>query len=379
MYLVILLQLLVYLVVFPFLNFPYGDFQFLVVGVFLLPFFLFNYFLGNSVSQVGVSVYFNFSSVSYLIISLMSVLYVYISYKYGLYERRLGVDAAINRFVNISLYVKLFYRAYEVLMLPIVVLLLKNRVTFLFVICLILWFVSFLMSGVIGSKASVFVLFIYLFVFLGGDFFSRKYMLFKFVISVFFICVFFWILLSRLEEYGSFELLVKQDFVKRLDGLDLPFMVYNFAGFDLLVGSLNLESFKVYLSSIPFLYASYELKMQGLTSIKSYILSQVLGFDRVDHNSTFITDSFYILGLFGLVISAFFFSLAIFIFRRLSLDCLNSPFRLALLFSIFMSFFRIEDDFFGRFLQLFFIFLILFVFFSSLKLLDKFIKESLNG
>ena len=297
-------------------------------------------------------------------IAFLAILYIYVSWSNGLWNRRQGSEVMADIYGNLPLIELAILRVYEIGFIPIAVVYLfgENSRTARFFVLSIL-FASLPFMGIQDSRGRILVIAICLLSFIKIEnfnyFIKKNIKIFIFM----FIAIFAFIYASfqRLTAYARVDDYLFSEIVTRLDGLKLVSELRDF-GYINYIGRFDSEMFSPLVSRIPFIEAGRIAKLEGVTSTKQYFLKYILNTNRIDESNSIILDPLYFGGLMGLAISIA--ALGYFIARS---DCyiregrtFSSYVRLALLLAFITSFATIEVDYFGALTTLIQNFVILF-------------------
>lgn len=297
-------------------------------------------------------------------ISLLAMLYAYVSFSNELWNRRQGSELMAEIYGNLPLIELAILRVYEIVFIPVAVIYLFGNVTQIsrFIIISIL-LASLPFMGIEDSRGRILVIAICLLSFVKIDsfreFFTKNIKIYGFML--FAIGAFLYVSAQRIASYARLEDYLFNEIIRRLDGLNLLSELRDF-GYINLFGSFDFAMFGPLVSRISFIEAGRIAKLEGLTSTKQYYLQSVLNTNRLDDSNSVILDPLYFGGLAGLVIA--FVALGYFIarFDRYVAEgkIFSSHSGLAASLAFITSFATIEVDYFGALTTFIQNFLILF-------------------
>jgi hypothetical protein len=304
----------------------------------------------------SIFIYKNYPYITFsakLFLAGWSLLYMYTVISNGLLDRRQGSEVMAFIYGGLPILDLAIIRGFEIIYYPILFIIiagLQHDRKMLLKLLLILFLISFLFSGVFESRAKIIILISYYYIlYISPNFdwvpISKIYfnlLLFFTGILIFFISS---VRLSGFDDIGGY---IFVDIFSRLDGLEFSSKLSN-EGVAPWWGTFDVNIFSNFLSVLPFLDSARELKVDGLTSSKNYLLQNILGSSQFDVNNSVITDLYYfggylflILGgaLYGYYVSRFDASVK-------SNKLYDSRLSIAFAFSFLLNAFRFELDFFG--------------------------------
>lgn len=284
-------------------------------------------------------------------IAFLAMLYAYVSFSNGLWNRRQGSELMAEIYGNLPLIELAILRVYEIVFIPVAVIYLFGNVTQTsrFIIISIL-LASLPFMGIEDSRGRILVIAICLLSFVKIDsfrnFFTNNIKIYGFMF--FAIGAFLYVSAQRIASYARLEDYLFNEVIRRLDGLNLLSELRDF-GYINYFGSFDFAMFGPLVSRISFIEAGRLAKLEGITSTKQYFLKSVLNTNRLDDSNSVILDPLYFGGLIGLVIA--FTALGYFIarFDRYVAEgkIFSSYFGLAASLAFITSFATIEVDYFG--------------------------------
>lgn len=311
-----LLQIVLYLFLSPIIRVGQGDntvdYSFGIALLFTL------LFIGagviskkRKIHKTSLDYQLSLSAIGVAIVSLWALLYIVLSLRHGLINRRIGTHEVAILFSEIPIIDLIAFRSFELILPFLIAYLIIKLINFklslgdkILLLCVL---GALLFSGVIFSRASLLILLLCAAVILQNTL-SRKqlFKLLAFLVLggvLMFVAVSIFRVLNAysgdLSEFLSYELL------KRTDGLELISLLIDVHGYPLFGVDPSAVMIPI-ISSIPFLPLANELKASALTTVKSNILAFEFGSPLRDTNSFVIVDVFYWGGVIGLMLSAVF-------------------------------------------------------------------------
>lgn len=246
---------------------------------------------------------------------LWSILYIVCSVQYGLFNRRIGTDAAAELFASIPIYVLAVFRTFEVILpLAISMLLAKvirrditshqKRWQFVDTVCGLSMGSALLLSGALYSRSQLTFILVSVLVLvqnLVGKVILKQIVLRTIAVGILVligVSLYRWASLEDGVPDGYFF----REIVVRLDGLEVVSRLISDHG--LSWGGVNFHViFAPLVSAVPFLPEAAELKALALTTVKANILYHEYGSPQRDINSFMVLDVYYWGGMIGLVLS----------------------------------------------------------------------------
>jgi hypothetical protein len=303
-----------------------------------------------------------------LLIALGGLLYIIVVVKNDLLYRRIGSHEAARLYSEMTITDKSVLRVFEILFFPILILLLKSlkydKSVFTRIL-LIIQAIGFLFTGVADSRSKILMpgIFIYIYFVKTRDSLFTKYKKIWVSIGICFLLSSVGVGLSRVESFDNGNELVINDILVRVNGLELISLVDKEIGIPAL-GTFDFAIFDNFISAIPFLELSRDLKEAGSTSSKNYYLNQILSTKLLDCNNSFLTDLFYFAGYLGLILGGVGWG---FIAKKVDFYLLTgrvwlNRITIAWVFSISINALKIEVDFFGAIISSLRDFLLILVF-----------------
>lgn len=238
----------------------------------------------------------------------LTFIFVFIIY-YGstvidndLMSRRHGTEALIKIFLELSLLDFLLIRVGDIVLPMLAILWIvfykTNPNRFNFLILSLLFFSTISFTGYLDSRRNL-ILFLLFSLAATGNLSTQTIKTKKMYFVVLLIPIFIIIYTSLYRVGGSNN--VFEEIANRLNGLKYM-AILDRAQLLLATGSFDVEGYKYYISSLPFLEVAREYKLNGTTSFKGYILQDVLNLTQKDDIWSIIVDIGYVFGVFGTVI-----------------------------------------------------------------------------
>jgi hypothetical protein len=347
-------------------------------------FFLLSFFIGVAFAQTliarGMSGnYDRFPFIPGAVkLSLMglALLYIYVVVANGLVIRRQGSENMANLFANLPLIHLAILRIFEILFYPVFFIIMKglqyDRGGALKLL-LAIFLVAFAFTGILDSRAKILLPIFYYYVLFIASESGWKPISNKFLIGIILLGLSSNVVIAliRMDDFGNLFEYIQEDFISRLDGLNLISRVTHEMNISWL-GTYDFMLFSNFVAGIPFLEAATALKEAGMTSSKNYLLKEVLGMVQIDHVNTMVTDLYYFGGYFLLIICAMHYGYLV-----MRLDILvrtnrlwSSRILMAFMFSFLINALRIEVDYFGMWINIFRDFCLLFGMSLTIRFLD---------
>ena len=306
------LQIIIYLFIVPFIKVHLGDaelqYTWLVSVAFTMA------FITGAIISLNVYIEENrqnsekieFKSVGKIYAIGWSLIVIYISFEYKLFNRRIGTDAAAELFSSIPIYTLVTFRSFEIalpfLMSILIINCIENsKIKYIDAVIISIFTMAFYSLGAAGSRSATLLLIINI-LFLVQNRIPRSIILklgsLLIIISVLALSI---VQINRLDDDDrTYREYATTEVIDRLDGMELLSKINEIH--ELKLTGINLDAaYNAIISLIPFLEKSLELKAEGLTSIKSVALDEELGSKERDHNSFIIFDIYYLFGLVGVV------------------------------------------------------------------------------
>lgn len=248
----------------------------------------------------------DFTNFGRLIIIIWSLAVIYISFQYGLYNRRIGTEAAGELFSSIPVYALIAFRSFEIV-LPFIMSVIiincveKTKISLKDSVLTSILVVTFYLLGAGSSRAATLILIITLLVLIQNRIPKEAIVRLGTILITISILALSIIQLNRLDsdertisEYAASEV------INRLDGIELLSKLTEIH--ELKLTGINIKSaYNALISLMPLSERSIELKAEGLTTIKSVALDEEFGSKERDHNSFIIFDIYYLFGLMGIL------------------------------------------------------------------------------
>ena len=312
------LQIFVYLFIAPLTRIFLGkDIKEYHFGIALI--FLFFFAMGGLIFREKRPIYLNRidvlrldtkTSYKWLIIIAWIAVCTFISFTYGLSDRRIGTEVVAELFASIPPFELMIFRILEISLAFLMSCVLlnffdnKNSVIINCGLFLALVFAFYILGA--GSSRSAAGLFMLSLLIIVQNKFEPKTLLRLFYkAGIFAAFIFLVVTASRMSanddvnvnEYFSSEVL------QRIDGLEVVSQIIDKYGYQM-TGINASAALNPLISLIPFLDRAKELKADALTTVKSVILEQELDSKFRDINSFIILDSYYCGGIFGVAFVA---------------------------------------------------------------------------
>lgn len=249
-----------------------------------------------------------------IIVSFWALLYIAISLRHGLMNRRIGTHEAAILFSEIPVVELIIFRAFELLFPLLISYLIIKIIKFKLSVpdkfLALSLVVALALSGVIFSRTHLLFILICTAVILQnslnrGQF--RKLLTFAVVAGVL-----MFVLVSAYrfthDPPDNLSAFISDSILKRSDGLELISLLIEIYGYPL-TGVNPSAITPPIISSIPFLPLADDLKASALTTVKSNILAFEFSSPLRDTNSFVIVDVYYWGGVIGLMLSAIFLGL----------------------------------------------------------------------
>jgi hypothetical protein len=237
------------------------------------------------------------------------LLCIWISFGYGLHNRRIGTDVAADLFASIPPYVLLIFRTLEIslaFLISFIILNLKNnfksRLKNIFLAFFLVLVIILLGAG--SSRTAIIFLLVTIVSIIQNKISIRD--LIKIIKIGIFIAAFFFsaVTISRLNDSDAdINDYLISDVLKRADGLEIVSLIIQKHGYQM-IGINASAALNPVTSLFPFLERTKELKMEAQTTVKSIILEHELDSKLRDVNSFVILDSYYCGGILGVAIIA---------------------------------------------------------------------------
>lgn len=295
-------------------------------------------------------------------VAFLAMLYIYVSWTNGLWNRRQGSEVMADIFGNLPLIELAILRIYEISFIPIAVVYLfgyNSQASRLIIIFVLLASLPFM--GIQDSRGRILVISMCLLSFVRinsfRSFIVKNVKIFLFMLLA--IGTFIYVSAQRLNSYARVDDYLFNEVVRRLDGLNLVSELRDY-GYINYLGSFDSAMFGPLISRIPFIEAGRIAKLEGITSTKQYFLKSLLNTRRIDDSNSIILDPLYFGGLLGLAIAFVALGYLIAKFDRYVAEgkLFSSHIGITLSLAFITSFVTIEVDYFGAltsFLQNFFI------------------------
>lgn len=315
----VLIQIIVYLFISPILIYYIAGFVpsidislfFLIgflIGVLLARFIVVNKNLGCEFSPPKLHIILKIFFISF------SIFYIYAVVDQGLIYRRIGSETVALIAAQMPLSFKITMRVYEVIYYPMLFVTLSNLVyykkKYIDMLLLAMFILAFLFMGVLDSRIKLIFPVIFFYVFFIAPqkklnlLSNKKYIL----ISMFLLSLVFYVSMSRFQVYADLDLYLLNEYVKRLDGIELISRLDNAVNIPF-YGTYDYRMWSNLIAMVPFLESARELKAEGLTSSKSYFLQVILNTKEFDSNNSLVTDLYYfggyLLTFFGAMVYGF--------------------------------------------------------------------------
>lgn len=309
--------------------------------------------------------------------------YIFVVISNGLIDRRQGSEVMAQIYANMPLFELLILRIYEVIFYPVLIIIaigLYGNTGILTKLLLVSFFVGFLFTGVLSSRAKLVIpLLFYYVIFIAPKPAWQPISKNVFVLgSLLLASLAFLIGLDRIKDFDGLSVYFIEDVLRRVDGLELVSLVDQAVEIPFW-GTLDTNVFSNFLAAIPFMEKASALKEMGLTSSKSYLLQIILGYAQFDINNSMLTDIYYFGGYILLIIGSCFYGYLVMKFD-LSLR-LNNLWRdrvkVAFMLSFLMNGIRIEQDYLSILFNTLRDFVILYLLFFGLRFSIK--SESSRG
>jgi hypothetical protein len=240
------------------------------------------------------------------VIPALVIAYAVVVLAFGLLNRRQGSEFMAELYGQLPIYVLAILRGYEILFIPVVLLLifggqapkLQKPLVGAFLLA------SLPFMGVVESRGRLIVLALYILCFVEPKAFIA--MLAK-NIKVYFAAIivigaFVFYSLQRSGQYYSFRDFLLVEVYQRLDGLNLV-VDMQAAGLIDRIGQFDTAMFSPLVAKIPFLDAARQAKVMGRTSTKQYYVQDLLGRMQLDTSNSMITDALYFAGWGGVFVA----------------------------------------------------------------------------
>lgn len=233
-----------------------------------------------------------------------------ISFKYGLFDRRIGTEVVAELFASIPAYELIIFRILEISLafLMSCVLLnfsdkknsfIKNGSLFLALMF------AFFVLGAGSSRSATGLFMISILLIVQNKFEPETLLRLLYKAGLFAGFIFLAVTASRmsLNEDASANEYFSSEVLQRVDGLEVVSQIIDKYGYQM-TGINASAALNPITSLIPFLDRAKELKADALTSVKSVILEQELDSKFRDVNSFIILDAYYCGGILGVVFVA---------------------------------------------------------------------------
>jgi hypothetical protein len=238
---------------------------------------------------------------------VLAALYCYTSFIFELIDRRQGSEYMALVFSSLPIWALLVVRVYEIVFLPVLIILLKSGnsvspVEKYTLIGVIIFSVPFM--GLADSRGRVLVMALSIIIFYSYKSvasFVRESVSF-YAMSATAVGVFAFVSLTRAQAYARVSDFYLTEVVNRIDGMNMIRSIVDYGEFRFW-GSYDWDMFRVAIAKIPFLAEAQYLKSVGKTSTKQYMLQDVLGFSKLDDSNSMISDPLYFGGLPMLVVA----------------------------------------------------------------------------
>lgn len=351
-------QAILYWVVMPFLHRSgvLGYYPPLFVSILAIAFLYFGHILNNFTKIRAGSVAYNpyitdLKPKPFLpyAIAVLATLYCVTVLAFGLFNRRQGSEFMADLFAGLPIYALAIIRIYEILLIPVLILYLfggsaakSERYVIFAVIILSLPF-----TGIADSRSRLLIIAIYLLCFVRPKkflSFIARYIRFYLAGSIV-LGAFLFYSLQRVKGYNSLSDYLLFEVYERLDGMNLVTDLRD-SGLISKFGKFDTGMFAPLVSKIPFLEASHQAKLMGLTSTKQYYLQILLGRSQLDTPNSMIADPLYFAGWAGVALSFLLLGYAISRFDSFveKENIMSSKNKLAISIAFVTSFALIEND-----------------------------------
>lgn len=309
-----------------------------------------------------------------LVLVIFTVVYVTVVLHNNLMYRRMGHEFIAEVYSQLSIVELFALRVYEVVYFPILFALLcalRFDTTKSLRLVLVVWFLGLLFTGILDSRSKLItpILLYYIFFVSPPGVVPPLRSSVMAVVLVSLLGAAMVVFIGRLDNFDSARDFAMNELLTRMDGLEFISnisSVRDIPGF----GTLDPLIFTNFVSMIPFLEVSAQLKAIGLTSSKNYLLQVVLGTESFDINNSVVTDLFYFGGYVGLIIGAVAYASAVAGFdNQLKKGRVwRSRAHASLLFAFVINSMRVEYDFFSIVFAVVRDFFVIFGFFILLKI-----------
>ena len=367
------LEILIYLLISPVIRLFFDEavdynYYFLIFFIFYMGYVISIYFPFrlkgcNREHQVVI----NFTLPGKLVAIVFACLYIYISIKNGIVNRRLGTESMAVIFANLGLFDLAVLRIQEIcfpimLAFSLRVFISPTKISFADYALLFFLLLSWTFSGALFSRTAAIINILSVLLLLQNS--ISKAVIKKYSGIALGIGLLFFVVISAVRYYPNEEINTKElmfsEFAKRSDGLELSSLIVNKYGY-----SIFGETFSAWgppiISAVPFLDEAKEFKENALTTAKSYILTEELDLPFKDYNSFVTTDLYLATGLFGLLVGGFLLGLFTKKFDA-SIGLNNSRISYALYAAFALNLMVMERDFSGIIIGTFRDFFIYYIF-----------------
>ncbi len=282
-------------------------------------------------------------------IAVLAILYCVTVLAFGLFNRRQGSEFMADLFAGLPIYALAIIRIYEILLIPVLVLYLfgdsATKSEKYIVFSVIIFSLPF--TGIADSRSRLLIIAIYLLCFVR----PKKILSFiakhsRFYLAGFVVLgAFLFYSMQRVKGYNSLNDYLLFEVYQRLDGMNLVTDLRD-SGLISKLGKFDTGMFAPLVSKIPFLEASHQAKLMGLTSTKQYYLQILLGRSQLDTPNSMIADPLYFAGWAGVALAFLLLGYAISRFDGFvgKQNIMSSKNKLAIAIAFVTSFALIEND-----------------------------------
>lgn len=314
LYKISFLQIFIYLFLAPLIRLALDkditDYHFGIAFIFLFSFMIVGYLFRQKKHRISppINIFIINSKKNYkwVLITIWIFLCAVISYKYSLYNRRIGTEVAAELFANISPTELIPFRTLEISLsfLMSIILLNINEKKYSFPInffLLIIIIFAFVILGASSSRSATGLFILSVLLINQNKISTKKLFRLSYQSAAVAGIVFFVVTLFRLStasDNGNLDDYIAAEVLQRMDGLEIVSKIIDKYGYHL--AGINLNSIMSSLiAMIPFSDEAVQLKLTAYTTVKAVILDQELDSQFRDINSFIILDSYYWGGILG--------------------------------------------------------------------------------
>jgi len=320
LYKVCLIQILLYLFIVPllrlFLNSEIINYEFGISFGFLTSFLIAGR-INRAIRKKGKlngEAIFNFTekmNFRWLLFVLFVSVSAFISFKYELYNPRIGTEEAAMRASQVPPLYTIIFRSLGI-MLPIFLaivigeILKQKRIKTLTIITVIILMFAFFITGAASSRIALGLYLLMALIINQNLISSSQLRKISFYFIIFTMFMYFFVTIHRILSGDSRDLFeyVSAEVLQRLDGLEVISKIVELHGYQF-TGINPVAILNPIISSIPFLNTALILKADAMTTVKSLVMFLEFDSPLRDVNSFLVLDVYYWGGMVSLIIVAY--------------------------------------------------------------------------